>query len=201
MVWQQWQHLIAFYQSPIQHWEKNTKNPPYKVNGFLLSLLILPALLLLFSTTLLGWQVGDGHRHFLTFTSASKMTMAMICLVLIGTLGFAWTIHKISAIFGSKTHYIKCVNLVIYSGSPLLLSSLSVLSTQVWVVMCMGLIGTAYSILLLHKGIPIVMAIPLNHAFICSTLLITCGSIILIATLTVTVMLWAWGISPHLVLL
>ena len=58
---------------------------------------MLPALLLLFSTTLLGWQVGNDHRHFLTIESATKMALAMTSLLFIGALGFAWIMHQIRA--------------------------------------------------------------------------------------------------------
>lgn len=199
MVWQEWQSLWQFYQSPKHGWQ-TLKQRPFTLPFFVL-LLSLPAGLLWIVTTQLGWQIDDKQRHFLTLSSATQLAVAMTLTLIIATLLFATFLHRLSPILGQTPTYQQCLQLVLCSGSPLLVSSLSVLTTDLATVAIFGLFATAFSIHLLYKGIPILMGIPKAHAFFYNVILITGGSVILITMLILTVLLWDLGVMPHLVLL
>ena len=93
----------------------------------------------------------------------------------------------------------KCVVLAAYTATPLFLVGIMGLYPTLWLDMLIGLVGVGYAIYLLYTGMPVVMQITKEQAFLLSSAVLTVGLVMLVGLLTVTVLLWGFGLGPDYV--
>ena len=94
-----------------------------------------------------------------------------------------------------KRHY-EGTALAVYVSTPTLIAGLALLYPQLWfVTVVMGLAAT-YSVYLIYQGIPILMNISKEQAFMYATSVVTVGLVLMVSTLIATVVIWGMGIGP-----
>ncbi len=159
---------------------------------FLLALLaLIPAVSLFIGTTQIGWSLTPGEETVkLSLISALNSSIAFylaICFAL-GVMGFA--IHWMERTYGGHASLERCMNLTLYTSTPLLLAGFAGLYPMLWFCVAVGMIALAYSTYLLFTGVPIIMKIPEERGFLFCISILTVGLVILVGLRSATVFLW-----------
>ena len=71
------------------------------------------------------------------------------------------------------------------------LSGLAALYPLLWFNVSIGLVAVCYSVYLLYVGVPVIMKIPEERAFLFSTSILTVGLCTLVGVLVASVVLWS----------
>ena len=129
---------------------------------FLLAVLaLIPPVSLFIGTTQVGWSLTPGGDAVkLSVISALNSSIAFylaICFAL-GTMGFS--IHWMEKTYGGHASLERCMNLTLYTATPLLLSGFAGLYPMLWFCVAIGMVALIYSTYLLFTGVPIIMKIP-----------------------------------------
>ena len=65
-----------------------------------------------------------------------------------------------------------------------------------WLNFIVGLPALAYTVFLLYTGLPIMMEVSKDRAFLFSSAVIAVGMVMLVAILAATAILWGYGMAP-----
>jgi hypothetical protein len=163
-------------------------------------LALIPAVSAYIGVTQVGWTVSDGEPVRLTTTSAVSLCALAYVALLAGIYALGNFINWMSRTYGvegdeASRHY-GAMALAVYVSSPVLIAGIANLYPELWFVMVvMGLAG-AYAIYLVYQGIPILMNIPKEQAFMYATSVVTVGLVLVVTILVATVVIWGMGIGP-----
>lgn len=195
-------HAVGLFSHPAEEWavireERCTVGKCYL--SYLLILAAIPAVSMFIGTTQVGWQVGYGPAVKLTSSSAMLIAVAFYFAMLSAVYVMGRLIHWMASTYGAKPNPEKCVVLAAYTATPLFLVGIMGLYPTLWLDMLIGLVGVGYAIYLLYTGMPVVMQITKEQAFLLSSAVLTVGLVMLVGLLTVTVLLWGFGLGPDYV--
>ena len=98
---------------------------------------------------------------------------------------------------GAEASLPLCMALAIYSATPLFIIGFVQLVPTLWLNFIVGLPALGYTVYLLYSGVPIVMQIPAERAYLFSTSILAVGLVTLVGLLAVTAGLWGIGIGPR----
>jgi hypothetical protein len=98
--------------------------------------------------------------------------------------------------YGAKPNLTNCVKLTAYSFTPLFLAGFLGAYPILWLNMLVSLIAIGMSVNLLFKGVPKLMGINEEKAFLFSSSILTVSMVSLVGMLAVTVIFWGSGLSP-----
>lgn len=191
-------HIWGIYAHPKQEWrtiDQRHESYVYALSHIALIALI-PALMGYYSAAHIGWSIGAGDLIKLTQDSAMVMAIAMYFGLFIGVMALALLIHELAKGFDAKPNYTQSLELAAYTATPLFMVGFAAIYPELWFVMAIGLIGTAYSVYLLYSGVPIIMHIPQEKGFIYASSVVTCGLVLLVILMASSVMLWSLGMGP-----
>lgn len=93
--------------------------------------------------------------------------------------------------YGGHVPFEDCLLLTTYTATPMFLSGLAGLYPMLWLNVMIGLLAVSYSVYLLYTGVPIIMRIPDERAFMFSTSILTVGLCVLVGLLVTSVILWS----------
>lgn len=195
-------HLWGFYTNPKQEWQAVKEQNTERIIGGLthtLLIAILPSLFAFISSVFIGWNMGVDKHIFLTPMSALVIAMAMYVALVIGVLALAYITYWMSVTYGSSPTIAQAIELAVYTATPIFMASIAALYPQLWFLMLVGLASVAYSIYLLYIGVPILMQIPEERGFIYASSIVTAGSVLLVAIITSSVILWNYGFAPEFI--
>ena len=99
--------------------------------------------------------------------------------------------------YGADQPLSQCVVLASYTATPLFLIGVFQLYPILWLNLVLGLPVLAYTIYLFYSGVPIVMEISEERAFLFSSAVLAFGLVTLVAMLAVTAILWGFGFAPQ----
>lgn len=161
----------------------------------LLLVALIPAVCCYFASVHLGWMIGD-QRFYLTANSGLVMALGMYSATITAILVLAYLAQWMAQTFGADASYPQTLELSAYVSTPLFLVGFATLYPALWFVMMVGLVGLSYTVYLLYTGVPILMHIPKERGFIYASSLVTCGLVVLVATMVASVIIWTSGIGP-----
>nr|WP_320135725.1 Yip1 family protein [uncultured Amphritea sp.] len=160
---------------------------------FKLALLaLIPAASLFVGTTQIGWSLilgGDVVKLSLISAINSAFAFYLATCLALGVMSFA--IHWMEKTYGGHASLERCMNLTLYTATPLLLSGLAGLYPMLWFCVVAGMLALAYSTYLLFTGVPIIMKIPEERGFMFCISILTVGLVILVGLRSATVFLWS----------
>ncbi len=192
-------HVWGLLLHPDREWEAIRAEPCSVGDCYLRHVMILaalPAISGFIGTTQVGWQVGMGETVKLTVASALLISAVFYVAMLVAVVTMGEFIHWMAHTYGAEPSLEHSVVLAAYTATPLFLVGVLALYPVVWLNMLFGLLALGYAIYLLYTGVPIVMRIPKDQGYMFSSSILTVGMVMLVALLTITVMLWGFGIAP-----
>ena len=192
-------HLIGLFTSPKAEWGR-IREREYSVGsclgGHTLLLALIPAVSGYIGTTQIGWQVGAGDPVMLTTASATRISVLYYLAMVAAAVSVGWMIHWMSQTYGATPTFAQCLVLASYTATPLFLMGIMQLYPVLWLNMIIGLFALALTARIFFAGVPVMMGIPEERAFLFACAVLAFGLVTLVAMLAVTVLLWGAGFAP-----
>ncbi len=151
-----------------------------------------------YGTTGGGWQLGAGEPIKLTTESALQISLLYFLGMLVATLSVAWAGHWMARTYDAKQNFADSLTLASLTATPLFLVGLVQLRPELWLNLLVGLPALAMSVALFYNGVPVMLEIPKERAFLFSTAMLGFGLVALVAMIIATVLLWGAGFAPVL---
>lgn len=195
-------HLWGIYTHPKEEWatiDRQHESYFYALSHIMVIALI-PAGMAYYASAYLGWDIGAGPTSDvikLTHTSALSMGVAMYFGLIVGVIALAILIHELAKSFDTHPNYTQSLEIAAYTATPLFMTGFSAFYPELWFIMSVGLVGLSYSVYLLYSGVPIMLHIPEEKGFIFSSSVVTCGLILLVILMALSVILWSVGLGPQ----
>lgn len=192
-------HLIGLLTDPRVEW-RVIRDREYSIRsclgGHTLLLALIPAVSGYIGTTQIGWRIGAGDPVMLTVASASRISVLYYLAMVAAAISVGWMIHWMSQTYGSRPTFAQCLVLASYTATPLFLMGIMQLYPVLWLNMIIGLFALALTVRIFFAGVPIMMDIPEERAFLFASAVMAFGLVTLVAMLAVTVLLWGAGYAP-----
>lgn len=188
------QHMMGILYQPKNEWGLIKKEHYSTSHVFLSKISILaaiPAISLFIGTTQVGWSVAGGDFVKLQAASALMAALAFYFAMWVAVGFIAYSIHWMEKTYGGHVPFEDCLLLTTYTATPMFLSGLAGLYPMLWLNVMIGLLAVSYSVYLLYTGVPIIMRIPDERAFMFSTSILTVGLCVLVGLLVTSVILWS----------
>lgn len=163
-------------------------------------LALIPVLCAYYGVTEVGWRVADGSPVRLTGSSALALCALSYVALLVSIFTLGEFINWMSKTYGAasspeRRHY-ESMALAVYASAPFLLAGVANLYPDLWLVASMMGLAGCYAIYLMYRGMPILMGIPEDRAFMYVTSVVTVALVLIVSTMIVTVVVWGMGIGP-----
>lgn len=197
------QHTFGILVNPGAEWKaiRNEKNSFIQVFvSHVPFLALIPAVCAYIGVTQVGWTVADGEPIKLTTTSAMTLCTLTYVALLAGVYILGEFINWMSKTYGVKgdaaTRHYEGTALAVFVSTPIMLAGVANLYPALWFVMVVVGLASAYSVYLIYEGIPILMDIPKDRAFMFASSVVTVGLVLMVAILITTVVIWGMGVGP-----
>jgi len=190
---------FALIYDPTSEWEKINQKKQSISNiylSFLAILAAIPPASAYVGSTYVGWQVGSGTTHTLTSDSAILLSVAAYIAILVAVFILSLFIQWMAKTYGANPNLANCLKLTAYSFTPLFLAGFLGAYPILWLDMLVSLVAIGMSVNLLFKGVPKLMGINEEKAFLFSSSILTVSMVSLVGMLAVTVIFWGSGLSP-----
>jgi hypothetical protein len=197
------QHTLGILLRPNSEWQVIRNEKKSFIQVFLNHtpfLALIPAICAYIGVTQVGWAIGGGDVVKLTLVSAASLCALTYVALLAGIYLLGEFINWMSKTYGvqgddASRHY-ESTALAVYVSTPTLIAGFVMLYPQLWLVTVVIGLAAAYSVYLIYQGIPILMNISKEQAFMYATSVVTVGLVIMVTTLMATVVIWGMGIGP-----
>ncbi|MCA0901751.1 Yip1 family protein [Microbulbifer agarilyticus] len=195
-------HTIGIFTNPDKEWQAIRSDKHSFVQVFLSHvpiLALIPVVSAYIGVTQVGFSVGDNVQKL---TPGSALTLAIITYfsLLIGVYIFGEFINWMAKSFrvegDEETRHYEGTALAVFVTTPIFLVGFIGLYPNLWLNAAVTLVATAYSVYLIYEGIPILMNIDKERAFVYASSVITVGLVLLVTVRIGTVILWSMGIGP-----
>lgn len=197
------QHTLGILLRPSAEWKAIRSEKRSFLQVFVSHvpfLALIPAVSAYIGVTQVGWTVADGDPVKLTATSAASLCALAYVALLAGIYVLGEFINWMSKTYGVQgdeaTRHYEGTALAVYVSTPILLAGIANLYPELWfVIAVMGLAG-AYAVFLVYQGIPILMNISKDQAFMYASSVVTVALVLLVTVLVSTVVIWGMGVGP-----
>lgn len=163
-------------------------------------LALIPAVSSFIGVTQVGFSVAGSAPVKLSVESALSLCALTYVALLAGVFILGEFINWMAKTYGvagteEKRHHAGTA-LAVCVTTPLFLAGIFNLYPSLWLnVLAMSAAG-AYAVYLIYEGLPVVMNIDRDRAFLYATSVITVGLVLMVAAIIGTVLLWGLGIGP-----
>lgn len=192
-------NAIALIYAPNQEWNTINEKKQSIAHIYLTYLIFfaaIPPISAFIGSTYVGWQIGSGEIRTLTESSAMYLSISAYIAILVAVFVLSLFIQWMAKTYGANPTLAQCVNLIAYSFTPLFLAGFLGAFPILWLDMLISLIAIGMSIRLLFKGVPLMMNISEEKAFLFSSSILTVSMVSLVGMLAITVIFWGSGIAP-----
>ncbi|WGL17958.1 Yip1 family protein [Microbulbifer bruguierae] len=195
-------HTIGIFTNPDKEWRAIRSDKHSFLQVFLSHvpiLALIPCIAGYVGVTLVGFELG-GHVAKLTPASALALAVTTYIAILIGIYLVGEFINWMARAYGVEgdepTLHYEGTALAVFLTTPVLLAGIVMLYPQLWLVVAvMGLAG-AYAVYLLYEGIPILMNMSKERAFLYASAVLTVGLVMMVSVMVCSVIVWTMGIGP-----
>lgn len=195
-------HTIGIFTNPDKEWQSiRTDKHSFKQVFFshVPILALIPCIAGYIGVTRMGFNLG-GHLAKLTPTSAALLAVVTYVALLVGIYLLGEFINWMAKAYGVEgdepTRHYEGTALAVFVTTPVLLASIVLLYPNLWLVVAvMGAAGV-YSIYLIYEGIPILMNMNKDRAFLYAGAVLTVGLVMMVTILISSVIIWTMGIGP-----
>ena len=197
------EHTFGILLHPDSEW-KSIRNERHSFIQVFLShvplLALIPTLASYYGVTQVGWTIGDGDPVKLTAASAMSLCAITYVCLLAGVFIFGEFINWMSRTYGvrdeaEKRHY-EGTALAVYCSTPLFLAGIFLVYPNIWLNAVATVVAGAYGVYLTYEGIPILMNIAKEQAFMYASSVVTVGLVMLVSVRIGSVLLWGMGVGP-----
>lgn len=197
------QHTLGILLRPATEWQAIRGEQGSFLQLFISQvpfLALIPTVSAYIGVTQVGWTIADGDPVKLTAASALSLCALAYVALLVGIYLLGEFINWMSKTYevqgDEATRRYGAMALAVYVAAPVLLAGVANLYPELWLVTgVMGLAG-AYAVFLIYQGIPILMNISKEQAFMYASSVVTVGLVLMVAVLVVTVVIWGMGVGP-----
>ena len=162
-----------------------------------ISILLLPPLFAYFGTLKFGWRLGV-EPVYLPQSTVLAISMAYFGALLFGFLSSALIARWMAATYDASQSFGRCLALMAIVGAPLAVGSVIHLYPHAFLNVLVLVPVLIWSMYLLYRGLPIVLATGPNRGMLMASALIAYLLVGLVSLLGLTVALWGNGIGPSL---
>ncbi|WP_193165952.1 Yip1 family protein [Microbulbifer hainanensis] len=195
-------HTIGIFTHPDREWAAIRADKHSFKQVFLSHvpfLALIPCIAGYIGVTRFGFELG-GHLTRLTPPSAAVLAVVTYFAMLIGVYLLGEFINWMARSYGVEgdepTRHYEGTALAVFVTTPIFLASIVVLYPHLWLtVTVIGLAGL-YSIYLMYEGIPILMNMDKDRAFLYASAVVTVALIMMVTVLIGSVLLWSMGLGP-----
>ncbi len=197
------EHTLGIMLHPDSEWKsiRNEKNSFIQVFlSHVPFLALIPTLASYYGVTQVGWTIGDGDPVRLTAASAMSLCAATYVALLVGVYVLGEFISWMAKTYGvtdseEKRHY-EGTALAVYVTTPVFLAGIFGVYPDLWVNALATVIAGAYAVYLVYEGLPILMNISKDQAFMYATSVVTVGLVMMVMVRVGSVLVWGMGIGP-----
>ncbi len=196
-------HTVGMFINPEKEWSAIRKQDRSMLAEFLTHvpfIVLLPTLAFYYGVTEVGWQIGKREIIQLSDASAFGLCFLSYGAALVGIWVFAQFINWMAATYSDEpinTHH--GMALAVYTTLPIMLAGVAGAYPSIWFNASCMLVAGAYSIFLIYRGMPILMNIPKDRAFMYSSSVVTVALCLLVSMRVGTVLMWSMVIGPEYV--
>ncbi|WP_160152809.1 Yip1 family protein [Microbulbifer sp. ALW1] len=195
-------HTIGIFTNPDKEWRAIRADKHSFVQVFLSHvpiLALIPCVAGYIGVTHFGFELG-GHVAKLTPKSAGYLAVVTYIALLVGIYLVGEFINWMAKAYGVEgdepTRHYEGTALAVFITTPVLLAGIVMLYPHLWlVVTVMGLAGL-YSVYLLYEGIPILMNMSKERAFLYASAVLTVGLVMMVTVMICSVIIWTMGVGP-----
>lgn len=198
------QHALGLFTHPDEEWEsieKEHSNPTVVILAYTCILAAIAPLCAYYSTTQLGWTVGDGEAIRLSTNSALQLCVLTYISMLVGVFALGWAIDWLSETYGGKheKNFATGIALAAYSSTPIFLAGFALLYPVPWVNLLVFVAAALHSCFLMLDGLPIVMHIEKDRAVVFGGAILAVALVMLVSTRVGSVLIWSVGFGPEFI--
>lgn len=195
-------HTIGIFTHPDKEWEA-IRADKYSFTRVFFShvpiLALIPCIAGYIGVTRVGFGVG-GHWAKLTPESALALAVVTYISMLIGVYLFGEFINWMAKSYGVEgdeaTRHYEGTALAVFVTTPIFLVGIVSLYPNLWLNAAVTMLAAGYSVYLLFAGIPILMNMNKERAFMYAVSVVTVGLVLLVLVRVGSVVLWSMGIGP-----
>lgn len=197
------EHTLGIMLHPDSEW-KAIRNERHSFMQVFMShvpiLALIPTLATYYGVTSVGWTIGDGDPVMLTSASAMTLCAATYIALLASVYILGEFVNWMAKTYGvtdkaDKRHY-EGTALAVYISTPSFLAGIFMVYPDLWVNAIAMALALGYGVYLVYEGIPILMNIDKDQAFMYATSVVTVGLVIAVTVRIMSVMVWGMGIGP-----
>jgi len=197
------EHTLGILLHPDSEW-KAIRNERHSFLQVFLShvpfLALIPTIASYYGVTQIGWTIGDGDPIRLAAGSALSLCAATYVSLLAGVYILGEFINWMAKTYGvrdsdDQRHY-EGTALAVYVTTPVFLAGIFQLYPDLWVNAIATCIAGAYAVYLVYEGIPILMNISKDQAFMYATSVVTVGLVMMVVVRVGSVLVWGMGMGP-----
>ncbi len=192
-------NVVGIIATPGKQWRIFAEHVPQsamRAIQYSLLLAIIPTVAWYWGTTHVGWEVGAGDTIKLSAGSARSI-FPVFYFAMVGAIIFiGWMIHWMSANYGADSSAGKGIAIAGLAATPLFLAGAIGFYPIFWLALVLGVASVCYTVYLLYVGIPIVMKIPEERAFLFASAIVAVCMVAVIVLMGASVILWDIGLAP-----
>lgn len=195
-------HTLGIFINPNKAWQAIRADRHSFIQVFFSHvpfLALIPCVAGYIGVTWVGFTVGT-HSAKLTALSGLTLVVATYFAILAGVYLFGEFINWMAKSFGVKgdmdSHHYEGTALAVFVTAPIFVSGITLLYPHVWLNVGVTMLAICYAIYLLFAGIPVLMRMSREQAFIYSCSVVTVGLVMLVSVLIGSVILWSLGVGP-----
>lgn len=197
------EHTLGIMLRPNTAW-KEIRGEDHSFKQVFLShvpfLALIPCISFFIGVTQVGWTFGSGDPVKLTVLSAAQLCIVAYVALLAGVFILGEFINWMSRTYGvedtAKQRHYEGTALAVYVTTPVFLAGIFGLYPGLWLnVSVMGIAG-AYAVYLIYEGLPILMNISKDRAFMFASSIVTIGLVMMVIVIVSSVILWNMGLGP-----
>ncbi|WP_298634602.1 Yip1 family protein [uncultured Umboniibacter sp.] len=193
-------HTVGILTHPNQEWAQIRSEKENKLIVFLTHvpiLALIPVLATYYGVTEVGWGFNGNHMYL---TRESAASLAAISYV--ANMGMVYMlgefINWMTETFAEKeTETGRGMTMAVFLMTPVFLSGLVFAYPHLWLCATFAIAGIAWAVYLCYEGMPILMKIPKERAFMFSSSVMTVGLVLLVIMKVASVIVWSIGIGPE----
>ena len=196
-------HTLGIMTHPDEEWAAIKKQKSSFRQVFLSHvpfLAAIPAVAPFYGLTQVGWTIGDGAAVKLTVNSALSLCALTYVALLAGVYILGEFINWMAKTYGvdgseERRHYAGTA-MAVYITTPLMLAGAVTAYPMLWLDAIVIMAAATYSVYLIYEGVPILMSLDKDRAFMYSSSIVTVGLVLMVTAMIATVIIWGMGLGP-----
>ncbi|MBX2859336.1 MAG: YIP1 family protein [Cellvibrionaceae bacterium] len=200
------QHAYGIMTRPSSQWvavRRDKSSFTQVFIGHVPVLALIPSLCAFYGVTQVGWVVGGGEAIKLSTMSAASLCALTYVALLLGVFVLGEFINWMAKTYGvsdsDEVRHHAGTALAVCVTTPLFLAGIFALYPAIWLNALAMILAGVYSVYLVYEGIPIVMNIDKDRAFMYASSVITVGLVLMVTAMIATVLVWGLGVGPQYV--